>query len=174
MKNKLKPLNGNGSTVKTDEDYIDIDALINSEYQHTGPAYIVKSPVVTVSFTLKKNNDDDIEIERITDKWAETRDKTKNIKKAIGMYHAAMRRDITWFEDNADWLVADIQLAGRIEMQKQLNEQKQLIDDLQRRLKEQETTIKQMIEGLKHCYKQINQNKIIASQPAPERIADGK
>jgi len=31
-----------------------------------------------------------------------------------------------------------------------------------------------MIEGMKHLYKQANQYKIIASQPAPEMITDGK
>jgi len=174
MKNKLKPLNANGSAIKDDKDYIDIDELINQEYQHTGPAYIVKSPVVTVSFRLSKSKEDDIAVERILDMWAETSEKTKNIKKSIGMYHAAMRRDITWFEDNADWLVADIQLAGRIEMQKQLDAQKQQIDDMNNKINEQDAIIKKMIEGMKHLYKQANQYKIIASQPAPEMITDGK
>lgn len=97
------------------------------------PSYTIKRKTITQTFQLRPWDNDDVAIERILSDWADNREKNKNIKAAIGVFHALQRGDIGYFEDNHKSLVSEIQLEGRREMQTQIDNLRQEIIALRKR-----------------------------------------
>lgn len=111
------------------------------------PSYVTKVKPVNVSFRLDPTDMEDVAIERILSDWADKQEKTKNIKAAIGVYHALQRGDIQYFEDNHAPFINEIQLAGRKELQEQ-------IDDLQQ-------TVAMLTAQLNSCMMQLQDNQLV-------------